>query len=120
MSRCGNGKTPIRSLGRRGGVGCFYGSRPVCSTLTVPIVEHLTNLDALTDHPFTFFAVPVPVRGMGTFRCARSRLWAELPGGLPRSRNSGRHGPVFTFTLFNDRGWDKSHFGWDKSDPWTL
>ena len=32
----------------------------------IPIVEHLTNLGAL-DAPFMFFAVPAPVRGMGTF-----------------------------------------------------
>jgi len=33
----------------------------------VPIVEHLTNLDQLPAAPFRFFAVPPPVRGMGTF-----------------------------------------------------
>jgi len=33
----------------------------------IPIVEHLTNLDALGDRDFTFFAVPPRVRGMGTF-----------------------------------------------------
>ncbi len=33
----------------------------------IPIVEHLTNLDALVGNEFTFFAVPVKVRGMGTF-----------------------------------------------------
>ena len=45
-------------------------SRPAHTTLLragIPIVEHLTNLDALRDTPFTFFAVPVKVRGMGTF-----------------------------------------------------
>ena len=45
-------------------------SRPAHTLLLrnrIPIVEHLTNLDALADHPFTFFAVPAPVRGMGTF-----------------------------------------------------
>jgi kynurenine formamidase len=31
------------------------------------VVEHLTNLHALGDCPFTFFAVPAPVRGAGTF-----------------------------------------------------
>lgn len=33
----------------------------------IPVVEHLTNLDALGGRAFTFFAVPAPVRGMGTF-----------------------------------------------------
>jgi kynurenine formamidase len=45
------------------------GRRPVHSGLLaagVPIVEHLTNLGALTG-PFRFFAVPVRVRGLGTF-----------------------------------------------------
>lgn len=45
-------------------------SRPVHTVLLrhgIPIVEHLTNLDQLTDRDFTFFAVPPKVRGMGTF-----------------------------------------------------
>lgn len=45
-------------------------SRPAHTLLlraSIPVVEHLTNLDALGDRPFTFFAVPAPVRGMGTF-----------------------------------------------------
>jgi kynurenine formamidase len=33
----------------------------------IPIVEHLCNLDALPDGGFKFFAVPVKVKGMGTF-----------------------------------------------------
>lgn len=33
----------------------------------IPVVEHLTNLAALLEQRFTFFAVPAPVRGMGTF-----------------------------------------------------
>ena len=33
----------------------------------VPIVEHLTGLEALPDAGFRFFAVPVKFRGMGTF-----------------------------------------------------
>ena len=44
-------------------------SRPAHTILLragIPIVEHLTNLEAL-EGPFTFFAVPAPVRGMGTF-----------------------------------------------------
>lgn len=45
-------------------------SRPAHTLLLragIPIVEHLTSLDALDGRPFTFFAVPAPVRGMGTF-----------------------------------------------------
>jgi arylformamidase len=46
------------------------GRRPVHSALLaagIPVVEHLCNLDQLGDGPFTFFAVPVKVRGMATF-----------------------------------------------------
>ena len=46
------------------------GARPVHTALLrarIPIVEHLTGLDALGDAPFRFFAVPVKVHGMGTF-----------------------------------------------------
>lgn len=46
------------------------GTRPVHSLLLgrdIPIVEHLCNLAALPDTAFRFFAVPVKVRGMGTF-----------------------------------------------------
>lgn len=45
-------------------------SRPAHTELLragIPIVEHLTNLDAIANRPFTFFAVPPPVRTMGTF-----------------------------------------------------
>jgi arylformamidase len=45
-------------------------TRPVHSILLkagVPIVEHLCNLVALPDEGFKFFAVPVKVKGMGTF-----------------------------------------------------
>jgi arylformamidase len=44
--------------------------RPVHSALLwarIPIVEHLTDLDVLPESGFRFFAVPVKVRGMGTF-----------------------------------------------------
>jgi len=44
--------------------------RPVHSVLLgneIPIVEHMTNLAALPDNGFRFFAVPVKVRGFGTF-----------------------------------------------------
>jgi arylformamidase len=45
-------------------------SRPVHSILLkaeIPIVEHLCKLSALPDEGFKFFAVPVKVKGMGTF-----------------------------------------------------
>jgi kynurenine formamidase len=50
--------------------GTRTGERPVHSTLLaagVPIVEHLTGLDRIGDRPFSFFAVPPAIRGMGTF-----------------------------------------------------
>lgn len=46
------------------------GARPVHTALLragIPIVEHLTGLTALPTTGFRFFAVPVKVRGMGTF-----------------------------------------------------
>ncbi|MEO8191196.1 MAG: cyclase family protein [Acidobacteriota bacterium] len=33
----------------------------------IPIVEHLTNLESVRPGAFRFFAVPAPVRGMGSF-----------------------------------------------------
>jgi kynurenine formamidase len=45
-------------------------ARPVHTTLLgadIPIVEHLCNLDKLPPTGFTFSAVPVKVKGMGTF-----------------------------------------------------
>jgi kynurenine formamidase len=46
------------------------GTRPVHTTLLgagIPIAEHLCGLDALPDKGFRFHAVPVKVRGFGTF-----------------------------------------------------
>lgn len=46
------------------------GARPAHTGLLgagIPIVEHLTDLDRLVGRAFRFFAVPVPVRGLGTF-----------------------------------------------------
>jgi kynurenine formamidase len=46
------------------------GRRPVHTTLlraAIPIVEHLTHLDALPGAGARFFAVPVKVRAFGTF-----------------------------------------------------
>jgi kynurenine formamidase len=54
-------------------------SRPVHSTLLragIPIVEHLCGLDRLPLSGFTFSAVPVKVKGMGTFPV---RAYANLP-----------------------------------------
>jgi kynurenine formamidase len=56
-------------------------TRPVHSILLragIPVVEHLTNLEALPPPParFRFYAVPVKVAGMGTFPV---RAFAELP-----------------------------------------
>ena len=45
-------------------------TRPVHTILLrseIPIVEHLCNLGALPDGGFKFFAIPAPVRGMGSF-----------------------------------------------------
>jgi kynurenine formamidase len=46
------------------------GARPAHTRLLaagIPIVEHLTRLAELPAHGLRFFAVPVKVRGMGTF-----------------------------------------------------
>jgi len=46
------------------------GERPAHTLLLgagVPIVEHLCHLEALPDKGFSFFAVPVKVKGMGSF-----------------------------------------------------
>lgn len=46
------------------------GHRPVHSILLgsdIPVAEHLTNLQALPDSGFRFFAVPVKVKAFGTF-----------------------------------------------------
>ncbi len=46
------------------------GARPVHTTLLgagIPIVEHLCNLDQLPMERFTFTAVPIKIKGMGSF-----------------------------------------------------
>ena len=56
------------------------GERPVHSTLLaagIPISEHLANLGALPIDGFRFSAVPVKVRGMGTFPV---RAYATIRG----------------------------------------
>ncbi|PRW62229.1 cyclase family protein [Actinopolyspora mortivallis] len=55
------------------------GERPAHTRLLaagIPIVEHLTNLDALPTSGATFTAVPAAIRGMGTFPV---RSFAALP-----------------------------------------
>ena len=46
------------------------GTRPAHTILLgseIPIVEHMRNLAALPDSGFKFFAVPAPIKGMGSF-----------------------------------------------------
>ncbi len=46
------------------------GHRPVHTILLgadIPIIEHMCNLESLPDSSFTFHAVPVKVKGVGTF-----------------------------------------------------
>jgi len=46
------------------------GGRPAHTGLLeagIPVVEHLTGLDQLTDHEFRFFAVPPLIQGLGSF-----------------------------------------------------
>lgn len=46
------------------------GTRPAHSILleaSIPIVEHMCRLDELPDQGFRFFAVPAPVKAMGSF-----------------------------------------------------
>jgi kynurenine formamidase len=50
--------------------GTVEKARPVHSTLLgadIPIIEHLTALDALPERGFTFTAVPPKIEGAGTF-----------------------------------------------------
>jgi kynurenine formamidase len=54
------------------------GTRPVHSTLLatgIPVCEHMTNLSALPVSGFQFSAVPVKVRGMGTFPVRAYASW---------------------------------------------
>ena len=58
------------------------GERPVHSILLragIPIVEHLCGLAAVPDRDARFYAVPVKVKGMGTFPV---RAFAHLADGL--------------------------------------
>ncbi|HEX4641734.1 MAG TPA: hypothetical protein VH252_10120, partial [Chthoniobacterales bacterium] len=54
-------------------------TRPVHTALLgagIPIVEHLCNLAAVPERGARFFAVPVKVKGMGTFPV---RAFARIP-----------------------------------------
>ena len=54
------------------------GRRPVHTTLlgaNIPIVEHMCNLEKLPDGDFYFSAVPVKVKGMGTFPVRAYARW---------------------------------------------
>ena len=56
------------------------GERPVHSMLLaagIPIVEHLCNLSSVPARGFELFAVPVKVRGMGTFPVRAFARWEE-------------------------------------------
>src|SRR3989441_9161419 len=56
-------------------------ARPVHTILLaagIPVVEHLCNLGDLPDDGFRFFAVPVRVRGIGSFPV---RAFAIVLGG---------------------------------------
>jgi len=58
------------------------GDRPAHSALLgagIPVCEHLTNLAALPVQGFRFSAVPVKVRGMGTFPV---RAYATIPADV--------------------------------------
>lgn len=60
------------------------GERPAHSMLLahdIPIVEHLCNLDQLPEDGFRFFAVPVKVKGLGSFP-VRAFAIVELPSNL--------------------------------------
>ena len=55
------------------------GGRPAHSLLLeagILVVEHLTRLDKLPDDGFEFFAVPVKVRGLGTFPVRAFARWS--------------------------------------------
>lgn len=60
--------------------GTSGGERPAHSGLLaagIPIVEHLRGLDELPAGEFQFFAVPVKVRGMGSFPVRAFAVWDD-------------------------------------------
>jgi arylformamidase len=65
------------------------GTRPAHTLLLsaeIPIVEHLCNLEALPDEGFAFFAVPVKVKGFGSFPV---RAFAIVPNKPQRAQRKG-------------------------------
>jgi kynurenine formamidase len=63
------------------------GRRPAHSILLgagIPVVEHLRGLEQLPDAGFRFFAVPVKVKGFGTFP-VRAFAIVEKEGSVPES-----------------------------------
>jgi arylformamidase len=59
------------------------GTRPVHTILLgkeIPVVEHLCGLERLPDQGFKFFAVPVKVRGLGTFPVRAFGLIEQVAG----------------------------------------
>jgi arylformamidase len=60
-------------------------TRPAHSILLgagIPIVEHMCGLRELPDGPFKFFAVPVKVKGMGTFPVRAFAVVKSEPGAV--------------------------------------
>ncbi|WP_280495530.1 cyclase family protein [Nocardia asiatica] len=58
-------------------------TRPCRHTLLgagIPIIEHMTNLEAVPDTGARLFALPAPVRGMGSFPL-RAVAWIDYRGG---------------------------------------
>ncbi|WP_280300829.1 cyclase family protein [Nocardia abscessus] len=58
-------------------------TRPCHHTLLgagIPVIEHMTNLDAVPDTGARLVALPAPVRGMGSFPL-RAVAWIEYHGG---------------------------------------
>ena len=56
------------------------GERPIHTMLLaagIPVLEHLTNLDAVPRDGFDLFAVPPKVRGMGTFPVRAFAMWDQ-------------------------------------------
>ena len=59
------------------------GARPAHSGLLaagIPIVEHLRGLEQLPAEGFQFYAVPVKVRGLGTFPVRAFAVWDDTSG----------------------------------------
>ena len=75
----GGGGRGLRGIDSLNIDGTGERGRPVHTTLLaaeIPIIEHLTGLDALPADGFTFTAVPPKIEGAGTFTV---RAFATLP-----------------------------------------